>query len=326
VSEQRQFGELVGDSVAMREVYAVLERAAPLSSPVLVLGETGTGKDVVARSLHQLGPRANMPFVVLDCSAIPADLAESHLFGHVRGAFTGAISNQPGAFENAHGGTLFLDELGELPLDLQPKLLRALETHEVRRVGGREPRKVDVRVIAGTHRDLAAMIADGRFRADLYYRLAVVEVLLPPLREHLEDLPRLVEKLFADLRLPWPGPLEGANLSALRAHAWPGNVRELRNVVQRALVALGAAPSSFGELALGITPERTTRARATRGAPEPPALDFFAGKEKIVEEYERVFLTQLFDSTGGNIAEAARRAGINRRHLYDLLRKYGLRT
>ena len=196
-SEKTEFGSMLGGSLAMREVFALLERFAPTDLPVFINGETGTGKELAAQGLHQQSPRGKNPFVVFDCSAVVSNLVESELFGHEKGAFTGAETSRAGCFEQAQGGTLFIDEIGELPLDLQPKLLRVLETKEVRRVGGNDGRKVDVRIIAATHRDLPQMVQEQKFREDLYYRLAVVKVTLPPLRERLEDIPPIVERMVA---------------------------------------------------------------------------------------------------------------------------------
>jgi DNA-binding NtrC family response regulator len=328
-SSRTSFGELRGRSVAMREVFAVLEQVVGGGASVLVEGETGTGKELVARALHTESPRARGPFIALDCGAIAANLVESELFGHVRGAFTGAVDARVGAFERAHGGTLFLDELGELPLELQPKLLRVLEAREVRRLGAADARKVDVRIVAGTNRDLSEMVDAGTFRADLYYRLKVVYVVLPQLRARLDDLPLLVEHLLAGAGATNVGPIEGPNLTRLLDHTWPGNVRELRNVLARGLALCGSAKVPFTELPLHVGGRR----RATDPAPvgrRGPEIDldtpFLEAKERLVEEFERAYLSALLTATEGNIAEAARRSRLNRRHLYDLLAKLGLRS
>ncbi len=231
LSQKSQFGEAIGESGAMRHIFSVLERAAPSDVTVLLEGESGVGKEVLARSIHALSPRARGPFVTVDCGAIPKDLMESELFGHQKGAFTGANEGRAGLFEQAESGTLFLDELGELPLELQPKLLRVLERREVRRVGGREVKRVDTRVVAATNRRLAEAVRRGEFRQDLFYRLAVARVVIPPLRDRPEDVLPLARSLFravvGDEAIP------GDFAQMLRSYRWPGNVRELRNVIER---------------------------------------------------------------------------------------------
>ncbi|MSP59772.1 MAG: sigma 54-dependent Fis family transcriptional regulator [Myxococcales bacterium] len=327
-STRERFGDLLGKSLPMREVFGVLERVVDAEASVLIEGETGTGKEVVARALHAEGRRASSPFVALDCGAIAPNLVESEFFGHVRGAFTGAVDTRPGAFERAHGGTLFLDELGELPPELQPKLLRVLETREVRKVGAAESRRVDVRVVAGTNRDLQEMVDEGTFRADLYYRLAVVHVLLPPLRARIEDLPVLIEKFLRDGAAASPGAIDGPNLELLAGHAWPGNVRELRNVLQRALACAGAPGMRFCDLPIHIggRPRAGRREAPAEAAKVDLDVPFSDAKERLVDGFERAYLTALLGATEGNVAEASRRSGLNRRHLYDLLKKHGLRA
>jgi DNA-binding NtrC family response regulator len=324
-SERSAFGELVGKSPSIRSVFGVLERMAASNASVLIGGETGTGKELVARAIHQQGPRANGPFVAVDCGAISANLVESELFGHVRGAFTGATETRAGAFERAHGGVLFLDEIGELPLELQPKLLRALESRQIRKVGGSSMQAVDVRVVAGTHRNLAEMVDEQTFRADLYYRLAVVQVDLPALRDRLEDLPLLVEKLLREAGISNFGPIEGPNLEELASHDWPGNVRELRNALQRALACAGTSAPRFSELSFHVGKGRTSAA-ALNAARMTVDLDvpFFRAKEKLSDAFEAAYLAQLLVACERNIAAASRRSGITRRHLYDLLKKHGL--
>src|SRR4051794_425333 len=240
-SRKEKLGKMVGRHVKMRELYAVLEKIAPTATTVVIEGETGTGKEVVAQTIHDLSPRANGPIMVFDCGAVPDNLIESELFGHEKGSFTGAIMTRQGLFEMAHGGTLFLDELGELPLDLQPKLLLALEQREIRRVGSNKPIKVDVRIIAATNRNLEDEVRAGRFRQDLFYRLSVVRVLIPPLRERIEDIPLLI-KHFLDAgynkRPDGAAKITGVSRGAmdmLQAYKWPGNVRELVNTVERAV-------------------------------------------------------------------------------------------
>ncbi|MEZ4403605.1 MAG: sigma 54-interacting transcriptional regulator [Kofleriaceae bacterium] len=318
-SARQRFGAMVGGSLAMRELFAVLELAAPAEVTVLVEGESGTGKELAARALHDHSPRARGPFVVVDCSAIAEHLIDSHLFGHVRGAFTGAERDRRGAFVEASGGTLFLDELGELPLPVQAKLLRALEAQTVQPVGADRPVTVDTRVVAATHRDLARMVDAQAFRFDLFYRLAVVHVALPPLRERVDDLPALVEAFYAG-RGASPGPVAGDNLALLRGHGWPGNVRELRNVLERAW-ALSGGLVPFTELRLSV-------AAALVASPGGDAVDtslpFKDAKERWNDAFERRYLAEVFGAHDGNLTHAAAHAGINRRHFRELLYKHGL--
>jgi transcriptional regulator with GAF, ATPase, and Fis domain len=314
-SDHPSFGGLVGESEIMREVFSQLDKIAASDATVLVEGETGTGKEGVAEAIHDASPRSHKPFIVIDCSAIPANLLESELFGHEPGAFTGANERRIGAFEQASGGTLFLDEIGELPLELQPKLLRALESREVRRVGGRELIRCDLRIVAATNRDLRAEVNRGMFRADLYFRLAVVKVVLPPLRERTSDIPRLVEHLLtkigatpdamADLMQP-------DFIAALCAARWPGNVRELRNHLEQCVV--------FGERRLPNTPS-TPHPAAT----VDPALPYEVARRQAIDAFEREYVTRLLERSEGNVAAAARDAGLNRAYLHRLLRRHGLR-
>jgi DNA-binding NtrC family response regulator len=317
LSSRQRFGGLLGQSVAARRMFAVLERAAKTDATVLVEGETGTGKELVAEAIHEESPRASAPFVVFDCSAVSATLIESELFGHVRGAFTGALSDRLGAFEAADGGTLFLDEIGELPLDLQPKLLRALERREVRRVGANLSRRVDVRIVAATNRNLAREVERGKFREDLFYRLAVIQVALPPLRERLDDIPLLVRHFEAELRprSGSPPPLADELVASLATRSWPGNVRELRNAVSRAL-SLGSAGSAGGAPA------------------EPPAQSAFvvnldepllAGRERVAAAYERAYIEAALRQTGGNVSHAAELARVNRKFVQRAMKRHGLR-
>ncbi len=308
------FGQMVGGSVAMRRLFGLLERVAPSEAHVLIQGESGTGKELVATEIVQRGPRAERPFVVVDCGAISPSLVESELFGHVRGAFTGAERDRVGAFEAADGGTVFLDEIGELPLEVQPKLLRALEAKEIRRVGETRTRKVDVRVIAATHRDLAREVNQGRFREDLYFRLAVIDVQVPPLRERLEDLPLLVATFLRALHVPTRGSLFTPEvLAELRKHDWPGNVRELRNYVERSVVLDVATPG------LRSSPVPAQRAEVDVRVP------FKVAKDTLVDSFERAYLTALLESAEGNMSRAARQAGIDRMYLHRLVQKHGLR-
>jgi DNA-binding NtrC family response regulator len=309
----RTFGPLVGRSTAMQDVFEVLERVARTEVTVSFLGETGSGKDVLARALHEQSSRSEGPFVIFDCGAVAANLAESELLGHERGAFTGAVAAHAGAFERAHGGTLFLDEIAELPLDLQPRLLRALESRKVRRVGGRHERRVDVRVIAATNRDLRAEVAAGRFREDLYFRLAVAVVRVPPLRDRLDDLPQLVLSLLADLGRP-DLRVADATLSMLRAHPWPGNVRELKN-------ALSCA-TAFVDAGTTVLEPRHVRLLTPSNVDSP--LDGLPLGGQLLEHIERVAIRQTLAQADGNKTYAARALGIAVSTLYEKLKKYGL--
>jgi transcriptional regulator with GAF, ATPase, and Fis domain len=321
LSDRTELGELVGGGVEMRSVYAVLERVAPTDATLLIHGETGTGKDVAARTVHALSRRADKPFVPVDCGAIPETLIESELFGHVRGAFTGAVSNRRGAFEEAHGGTLFLDEIGELPLAMQPKLLRALESRTIRRVGATQATPVDVRIVAATNRQLARCVNDGTFREDLYYRLAVVEIELPPLRARREDIPRLAQRFYE--RLAGPSAILAQDfIEPLVARAWPGNVRELRNFIERA-VALGHAREGGG-----VAPIVATGAAALPPGIEsivPVHLPLKEARDAWMEAFESVYVRTMLAKTGGNLTRAAGLAGVSRRFLQRMVARLGLR-
>jgi DNA-binding NtrC family response regulator len=325
-SAARSFGELFGESLAMREVFAILERVAKSDVTVLVEGESGTGKELVARSLHAASPRAKGPYVVFDCSAVPSELAESELFGHKKGAFSGATSDRAGAFQQAHGGTICLDELGELPLDLQPKLLRVLENREVRPVGDDSPRAIDVRVIASTNRDLHAEVQRGRFRADLLYRLEVVKVRMPPLRQRPDDIPGLVAKLLQGKLAEGDEPA-GENLKRLVGYAWPGNVRELRNALERAVALANRRKDGtvrFEDLVFNVGP---ANAPATIGAEFPGVaqlVPYKDAKAQLLESFDHAYLSALLRRFPNNIVRAATAAGLSRKGLYDLLERTGL--
>jgi len=317
------FGELYGQSVAMRRVYELLDRVARSDATVLIQGESGTGKELATHAIMRRGSRANGPLVTVDASAISPTLIESELFGHAKGAFTGADRERKGAFEAANGGTVFLDEIGEMPLDLQPKLLRALEAREIRRVGENQSRPVDVRVIAATNRDIEREVNRSRFRGDLYFRLSVVTVQLPPLRERLEDLPLLIQALLDSMgalnqeRLFTPHVLE-----ELRAHDWPGNVRELRNFVERAVI-LGAADFVRARAEPMEAPVDSTAAPDLR----KPDIEepFKVAKERIITSFERAYLTRLLGWAEGNVSRAARKAKLDRMYLRRLAQRYGLK-
>jgi len=311
MSTRESFGRLLGRSVAARRVFALLERVAAEPATVLISGESGTGKDLAAEALHEASPRAAERFVVVDCGALVDNLLESELFGHVKGAFTGARESRIGRFEHAHRGTLFLDEVGELSRELQPKLLRALERREIRRVGEVEPRPVDVRIIAASNRDLRLAVNKGLFREDLFHRLNVVAIRLPPLRERMEDVPLLAEHFWREFRRNPTEQLPQSLLSAFLSHDWPGNVRELRNKVERAALMVEAGRvsdpiSGIGEVELG------------------GQFPFRAAKGVVVERFERLYCRMLLDRARGNISEAARLASMNRAYLTRLLQKHGL--
>jgi DNA-binding NtrC family response regulator len=324
-SDERSFGELVGESVAMRDVFAVLERVAPTDVPVLIEGESGTGKELAARSIHAKSLRALGPYVVFDCASIPHELAESELFGHKKGAFTGATDSRQGAFSRADGGTLCLDEMGEMPLELQPKLLRALETGEIRPVGEDAPKKVNVRLVVSTNRDLQAEVQRGRFRADLFFRLDVVKVRLPPLRQRPEDIPMIAGKILEGALLAGV-PVGGPNLETLQAYSWPGNVRELRNVLLRGLALAGAGKKvPFSALHIDLGP--AANAPATIGAEFPgisQPMPFKEAKAQLLESFERAYVTTLMDRHKGSVQKAAEAAGLSRKHLYALLEQLGV--
>ncbi|HKP61001.1 MAG TPA: sigma 54-interacting transcriptional regulator [Polyangiales bacterium] len=316
---------VIAKSPAMRKVVEKIGRLAGSNVSVLLHGETGTGKEVLARSLHELSPRRNGPFEVVDCGSMAPTLIASELFGHERGAFTGAHGEHAGAFERAHGGTVFLDEIGELPIDLQPMLLGVLERRRFKRVGGVKERRVDVRVIAATHRDLRSATNVGTFRADLYFRLAVARVEIPPLRERPEDIPALVRR-FAEELSGDPGvqPFDRQTLTALESHPWSGNVRELRNVVESA-VALGSVvlegdDASDGPLLPSMLGNSTDEAGENL-----LALPYREARARAVTAFEQRYLSQLTEACGGNASEAARRAKMDRPYLLGLLRKHGLR-
>jgi DNA-binding NtrC family response regulator len=317
--ESETFGQLVGRSTVMRELFSTLERIAPKELAVLVQGETGTGKEEVARALHQGSPRASGPFVVIDATALPESLAESLLFGHEKGAFTGAHERQIGFFEAAKGGTVFLDEVGELPAVLQSKFLRVLERREIVRVGGHVPLPIDVRVVAATNRDLRNAIDKGRFREDLYFRLAQVRVFLAPLRQRLEDLPLICAKLLA--RADSDLMIDVEALDHLSSMPWPGNVRELNNVLLRASamaqdgVIRRQDVAGEGEGFRGTVEERT---------PLDLSGKFGDAKERAIERFERAYLALLMKRCQGNLSAAARNADVARHHLRDLLKKRGL--
>jgi transcriptional regulator with GAF, ATPase, and Fis domain len=315
-SELDRFGSLVGQSPAMRAVFAFLEQVAASDVTVLIQGETGTGKDLAATSIHNASERRNGPLVVVDCGAISPGLLESELFGHERGAFTGADKARAGVFEAASGGTIFLDEVGELALELQPKLLRVLEQREVRRVGGTSVIPIDVRVIAATNRDLEAEVRAGRFRQDLFYRLMVAQVTMPPLRDRKQDIPLIVRAILEQMEATSHADRLFARpdfVAALYSHRWPGNVRELRNYVARCLAMQQyVAPEILAEVA-----EDTSLVDV-----DVPLKEL---RERWIDKFERVYLEKIMLANGNNVTLAARAAGLNRAHFHRLLARHGLR-
>ena len=316
LSEATRFGTLVGTSVPMRAAFALLERAARSDATVLLEGETGTGKGQAAHAIHLASARASQPFQVVDCASIPTSLIESELFGHERGAFTGADQRRAGAFKAAGGGTLFLDEIGELPADVQPKLLRALEEKQFRSVGSDTFKPCEARLIAATNRDLRAEVNAGRFRPDLFFRLAVVRIPLPPLSQRPDDLPILVEQLLGTLgaSAAQRGLLQSTRvLDSLKGSAWPGNVRELRNHLERCMVLGTSESGESGE----------------SGAPAAAALEldkpWEQARKSALVEFERRYLEALLERHQGSVPDASRAAGINAKHLYKLLGRHGLK-
>jgi transcriptional regulator with GAF, ATPase, and Fis domain len=312
------FGALVGTSLPMRRLFALLDKIAQSDINVLIEGESGTGKELVATEIMQRSARADKPFVVVDCGAISPNLVESELFGHVRGAFTGADRDRMGAFESADGGTVFLDEIGELPLELQPKLLRALEAREIRRVGETKARRVNVRVIGATNRDLEREVNKGRFREDLYFRLAVISSRVPPLRERLDDLLILTRTFLQQLGVPEEERLFPTQvLAEMSKHDWPGNVRELRNYIERSVVLQSASPTLR-------RPNGSSSVHAPANGIDL-SVPFRIAKDAVIDSFERSYLSQLLEAATNNMSKAARMAGMDRMYLHRLVQKHGLR-
>ena len=343
-SQHESLGGIVGRTEIMRRLMGVVDRIAPTGATVVLEGETGTGKEVVARTIHQLSMRAAGPFIVFDCGAVQQNLIESELFGHEKGSFTGALASRQGLFEMANGGTIFLDEIGELALDLQPKLLRALEQREVRRVGGNRPIKIDVRVIAATNRDLAEEVKADRFREDLFYRLGVVRLKLPALRERSEDVPLLILHMLRNgsfNRTPDGQRVKGITFEArvaVMAYPWPGNVRELGNEVERACSFAEGDLIGIDELTDHISGAGAVRVRRTSAQSTEPLRQgaattqtpvladqtFKVAKEAWLGAFEKEYLASLLQRHSGNLSQAAREADVDRKHFRRLARKYAL--
>jgi DNA-binding NtrC family response regulator len=318
LSAEGRWGAALGTSDAMRRIFVVLPRIADADATVLIEGETGTGKSMLAQAIHDASPRRAGPFVTVDCGSIPPTLIESELFGHEKGAFTGATAPRIGAFESARGGTVFLDEIGELPLDMQPKLLRALDGQSIKPIGGNQTVRLDVRVIAATNRDLRAEVNRNRFRSDLFYRLATVRLRIPPLRERVDDIPLLAAHFYAQFSPGDPEP-PASLLADLIRQDWHGNVRELRSAVERA-VLLGD-PTLWREIAGGAPMQPT--------GDDPDAIlgtaeSFRAAKELAVGAGERAYITALVEKYDRNLSRAARAVRMDRNHLRELLRRYGV--
>ena len=330
----------------MRALLARIREIAPSLAPVVIEGETGTGKELVAEAIHETSSRAQRPYRIVDCASVSRDLIESELFGHVRGAFTGATTDREGAFEDAHTGTIFIDEIGELPLDLQPKLLRVLEKMELRRVGSQSIKKIDVRILAATNRNLEREVEEGRFRRDLFFRLGVVRLHLPPLRERPEDIVMLAQRFFDEFssRTQGPIPLSDDIQQRLLRHTWPGNVRELRNVIDR-----GAAlsdddfhlPEDFGRDSIRFETHETSVALLPRSLPRsqtapllPPGEQtrplwfgrtYKEAKEVVMADFESGYIRALLDAHHGNVSAAARAAGIHRNILHRMIARYKIK-
>ena len=352
-SDSDRCGDIIGRNAGMRQLYSIIEKISPSATTVVVEGETGTGKEVVAQTIHKLSPRAKGPIIIFDCGAVPPNLVESELFGHEKGSFTGAVMTRQGLFEMADGGTLFLDELGELPIDLQPKLLRVLENREVRRVGSSKSTKVDVRIIAATNRNLEEEVKAGNFRQDLFYRLSVVRVRLPALRDRADDIPLLINHFLETQRYnqnPDGGVrcqgISPAALSILQGYNWPGNVRELVNVIERAVSFCDSGviepkdlPDHLREAKQSQVPyqppapEPEVVGDGVSLAPEPPKpppelisgeVTFKEAKEKWVSAFERDYIISLLKRHTGNISHAARESDIDRKYFRKLMKKYDI--
>ena len=326
LSPRESLGRLQGVSVAMRRVFHLAETYAPTDAAILIQGETGTGKELLAEAIHEHSRRHDKPFVVIDCSSLAKGVVESELFGHMKGAFTGATAERTGAFEEANGGTVFLDEIGELDLELQPKLLRVLERKEVRRLGSNTVRRINVRVIVASNRNLEKEVREGRFREDLFYRLSVVRIELPPLRKRPEDIPMLMKHFMAEFAVDAPdqGPVDvDKAMEAMGTYDWPGNVRELRNLVEFAMLGrsgrIDFAASLFSGRLRTASQEGASQA-PTASADEP----FKDAKGKLVEQFEKDYVRALLDKNGGNISKAAREARIERAYLQRLIKKHGM--
>ena len=326
LSHNEAFGAMMGRSVPMRRIFYLAETYSPADVTVMITGETGTGKEILAEEIHNHSSRRDKPFIVIDCAAISKELIESELFGHVKGAFTGANADRQGAFELADGGTVFLDEIGDLSPDLQPKLLRVLEKREIKRVGCNKVRKINVRIISATNRNLANEVNEGRFREDLYYRLSVVHLELPPLRRRREDVPLLVKRFLVDHHgedaVTQLADFD-RTMEILKRHEWPGNVRELRNLIELAFYSERRPVDLSAFLSLGnLRSGRKNNEPEVNFVTDKPFKD---AKNDLIEEFEKTYLNDLLARNKQNISRSAREAGIERAYLQRLIRKYGMR-
>ena len=332
VRRERGLGSLIGAGAAMQRVFDQMKRVAETDLTVLVRGESGTGKELVAQAIHDASPRAKRPFVAVNCAAISRELVESELFGHEKGAFTGASARRIGRFESAEGGTIFLDEIGDMPLETQAKVLRVLQEKTFERVGSTKAIRADVRVVAATHRNLEAEITKGSYRGDLYYRLRVVEIVVPPLRDRVEDLPALVDRFLEQIATRLgreKKKLSAAAMARLARHEWPGNVRELRNAIEQAAVL--AAGATIDEPDLRLDAPVTSSPPVIPSAPVIPSdardhLPFAEAKRRAIESFERAFLTDALRRHGGNISQTAEAIGMVRQSLQQKLRELGMRA
>ena len=316
VDARQLFPEIIGESRAIRSVLSQIIKVAPTDSTVLIMGDSGTGKELAATSIFEHSDRSDKPFVKLNCAAMPAELLESELFGHEKGAFTGAVTRKPGKFEIANGGTIFLDEIGDMPLTLQAKILRVLQEREFDRVGGTRPIQVDVRFIAATNKNMEQMVAQGKFREDLYFRLNVFSILMPPLNARKEDIPLLVEKLFQ--KAPKPAVMGATALQLLMGYDWPGNVRELQNVVDRAAVMCGGGEIEPEHLPEAVTRGLTSHMLNVSNRKEAGSID------DQLREIEKGMIIEALKHCGGVQVKAAERLGINQRSLWHRIKKYAI--
>ncbi len=328
VASKYRFENIIGSSAAMQNVFRLIAKCAPTVSTVLVTGESGTGKEMIARAIHHNSLRRDHPFVIVDCNTLSEHLLESELFGHIKGSFTGAVANKRGMFEVADGGTLFLDEFGNIPLDIQAKLLRVIQQREYRPVGSTEVRTTNVRLIAATNKDLKAMVAAGTFREDLYYRVAVFPIHAPALKERRDDIPALafhfLKRVCTELERPVPEISEAA-MSALQAYDWPGNVRELENAIQRAVILSSESIIRRSHLAGIVDPQARPETEVPRTGEELKRLKKIA-REKSVEDLERQFIVETLRRNGNNVTKSAEETGMQRTNFQALMKKYGIRV
>ncbi len=322
------FENIVGQSDVLQQVLELVRKAARSEANILILGESGTGKELIARAIHANSPRAAQPFVPVDCASLPENLLESELFGHEKGAFTGAVSSKQGLMESAHRGTLFLDELGELPIGLQAKLLRALQERQIRHIGGTRHIDIDVRIVSATNRDLRALVAAGKFREDLYFRVNVIDVALPPLRERTGDVELLATSFvrrYGKIGGASVNGLEPEVVAALELYSWPGNVRELQNVIERACALADGEMITLAELPQHLRAPAPPAPAPSISAESAGKLTLKEAKERWIGELESTYVAELLKREGGNVSGAARKAGVDRKTLHRILSKHGLR-